>query len=130
MDVFSHYRTISLTIAPFYVYPPAQLTRLSTRRGLAHHLRLLFLKPLPDPLAASHEFRHAPGDATGLARDQGLGGKVIDAGVEAVGNEIGKHLHSGFISMVDVLRGHRFHPRVAAARSPRFAGHERLGGTY
>jgi hypothetical protein len=95
MDVFSHYRTISLTIAPFYVYPPAQLTHLSTRRGLAHHLRLLFLKPLPDPLAASHELRHAPGDAAGLARDQGLGGKVIDAGVEAVGNEIGKHLHSG-----------------------------------
>jgi len=47
---------------------------------------------LTDPLAARHEFLHASLYAAGLALDDGFGGKVIDAGIEAVGDEVEEHL--------------------------------------
>lgn len=60
-------------------------------RGI-HHLRLLFLEPLSDPLTPRHEFLHAPRDAARFALHEGFGGEVVDAGFEAVVYEAGEHL--------------------------------------
>lgn len=65
---------------------------LSPGRGLAHHLRLLLLEPLTDALAAGHELGDAARYAAGLTGDEGFGGEVVDAGVEAVVDEVGEHL--------------------------------------
>jgi hypothetical protein len=53
---------------------------------------LLLLESLANTLAARHKFLDASGDAAGLALDHGFGGEVIDAGVEAVGDEVREHL--------------------------------------
>jgi len=66
------------------------------RRGLIHHLRLLFLEALTDPLAASHELLYTPVDAACFALNQGLRRKVVDAAVKAVRYEIRKHAHEFF----------------------------------
>lgn len=70
--------------------PRANIWRLF--RGV-HHLRLLLREALSYPLATSHELLHAAVDAAGLARDEGLGGEVVDAGVEAAVDETGEHLY-------------------------------------
>ena len=59
---------------------------------LLHHLCLLFSESLADSLGSSHELGDAAGDTSGFAGDQGLGGKVVDAGVEAAVDETGEHL--------------------------------------
>ena len=74
---------------------PASL--LSWRKGglslwLLHHLCLLLSESLTDSLRASHKLGDAARDTSGLAGDQGLGGEVIDAGVEAAVDETGEHL--------------------------------------
>jgi hypothetical protein len=71
---------------------------LSPRRRLVHHLRLLFLEPLPDALTAGHELADASRDAAGLAGDQRFGGEVIDAGLEAMVDEVREHLRRGRVS--------------------------------
>jgi hypothetical protein len=53
---------------------------------------LLFLESLADTLTSRHEFLHAALNAASLALHEGLGGEVIDARVEAVGDEVGEHL--------------------------------------
>jgi hypothetical protein len=73
---------------------------LSPRRRLVHHLRLLFLEPLPDALTAGHELADASRDAAGLAGDQRFGGEVIDAGLEAMVDEVREHLRRWRVSKV------------------------------
>lgn len=67
---------------------------------MTHHLCLLFLESLTDTLTSSHEFLDAAGDATSFAGDEGFGGEVVDAGVEAVGYEVGEHLWMGLGMLV------------------------------
>lgn len=76
---------------------------LSARRRLAHHLCLLFLESLPDPLTARHELLYTSSDAAGLALDEGFGGEVIDAGVEAVGYEVREHLDGCVLALLPDL---------------------------
>lgn len=85
------YRTVRKVEVP---QPSAPSTRppLPTGRRLVHHLRLLFLKSLSDPLTTCHELLYASSHAAGLALDKGFCCEVIDAGVEAVGYEVGEHL--------------------------------------
>lgn len=49
-------------------------------------------------LAACHELLHTSGDASRLALDQRFCGEVVNAGVEAVGYEVGEHLYSILVS--------------------------------
>jgi len=51
------------------------------------------LESLAYPFAAGHEFLDAAADAALLAGDEGLGCEVVDAVVEAVGDEVGEHPH-------------------------------------
>ena len=60
--------------------------------GALHHDGLLLLEPLADPLAAGHELLDAAVHAARLARHERFGGEVIDAGIEAVGDEVREHL--------------------------------------
>ncbi len=57
-----------------------------------HHLCLLLGEPLADALASSHELGDTAADTSGLAGDEGLGGEVVDAGVEAAVDQAGEHL--------------------------------------
>lgn len=82
----SHHTSIVHCLPSF---PRANIWRLF---GVVHHLRLLLREALSYPLAPSHELLHAAVDAAGLAGDEGLGGEVVDAGVEAAVDEAGEHL--------------------------------------
>jgi len=72
---------------------PIPPDHLSSWRWLVHHRRLLFRESLADTLTTRHELLYASSDAAGLALDEGFGGEVVDAGVEAVGDEVGEHAH-------------------------------------
>jgi hypothetical protein len=65
---------------------------LSSWWRLIHHLCLLFLESLSDSFTSCHELLYASSNAAGLALDQGFGGEVVNAGVEAVGDKVGEHL--------------------------------------
>lgn len=56
-----------------------------------HHLRLLLLEAVSYPLRPSHELLYTSGYATLLARDQRLGGEVINTVVEAAVDQARKH---------------------------------------
>jgi hypothetical protein len=71
---------------------------LSPRRRLVHHLCLLFLEPLSDALAASHELADAPRHAACLTSDQRFSSKVVHARLEAVVDEVGEHLRDWGVS--------------------------------
>lgn len=57
-----------------------------------HHLRLLLGETLTNSLSAFHVFLNATRDAAGFFLDEGFGGKVVDAGIEAVGYKVREHL--------------------------------------
>lgn len=65
---------------------------LTSRRRVLHHLCLLLLESLTDPLASCHKLLNAAGDTAGLTLDEGFGSEIVNAGVEAVGDEVGEHL--------------------------------------
>lgn len=65
------------------------------RRGLTHHLCLLFLESLTNSFASCHEFLYTSRDAAGFTGNEGFGGEIVDAGVEAVSDEVGEHLCGG-----------------------------------
>jgi len=56
-------------------------------------MRLLFLKPLSNSLTPSHEFLYTTANTALLTRDEGFGGEVVNAGIKAVGYEVGEHAH-------------------------------------
>jgi len=61
------------------------------------------LESLPDPLAARHKFLYTSANAIGFALHQRFGGEVVDAGVKAVGDEVGEHLRGeGLASSVEL----------------------------
>lgn len=51
--------------------------------GLGRHLGIVLLEPLAQSLAAGHVLLDTACHATVLALGDGLGGEVVDAGVEA-----------------------------------------------
>jgi len=60
---------------------------------LLHHLCLLFLEPQTNSLTSGHEFLDASCYTAGFALNQGFSSEVVDAGIEAVVYEAGKHAH-------------------------------------
>ena len=58
------------------------------------------MESLPYPLSTLHVLLHASRDTAGFALDEGFGGEVVDAGVEAVGDEVGEHLWKWDLSVL------------------------------
>lgn len=52
---------------------------LPSGRRVVHHLSLLLLESLADPLSALHILLDTSGDAAGFALDKGFGGEVVNA---------------------------------------------------
>lgn len=90
---------------------PCYIGESSLSLWLLHHLCLLLGESLADSLATSHELGDAAGDTSGLSGDEGLGGEVVDAGVEAAVDQAGEHLqpcqYVGRYDLQEVLRGRK-----------------------
>lgn len=60
---------------------------------LGRHLGVVLLEALAEALLGEHLLLDAAGDAAVLARRERLGGEVVDAGVEAVVNDVAEDVH-------------------------------------
>lgn len=60
--------------------------------SLHHHGLVLFLEPLVQASRSLHELVDTTQDTALFAVDQGLGGEVVDAVIEAALDELGVHL--------------------------------------
>ena len=86
-------RVISLSYTAIQLFHhPILFVHLSARRRVIHHLCLLLRESLSDSLSALHIFLDTSRDAAGFFLYKGFGGEIVDAGIEAVGDEIRKHL--------------------------------------
>lgn len=66
--------------------------RLLVLLHLGSHLGIVLLEALAQALLGEHLLLDAAGDAAGLAGGKGLGGEVVDAGGEAVVDEVTEQL--------------------------------------
>lgn len=62
---------------------------------LGGHLGIVLLEALGEASLGGHGLLHAAGDAAVLARRDGLGCEVVDAGHEAVVDQAAEELHEG-----------------------------------
>lgn len=74
------------------VHPLPHFVVLPAGGRLLHHLGLLFLKPLSNPLTARHEFLDTACDTASFSRYEGFGCEVVNTGIKAVRYEVREHL--------------------------------------
>lgn len=79
-----------------------RLTRLPLRH-LGGHGGVELAEALAQAGLRRHRLGHAPADAARLAAREGLGGEVVDAGVEAVVDEAGEDLRDGGEGVSEVV---------------------------
>lgn len=72
-----------------YSFPHSDLLVLL---HLGSHLGVVLLEALAEALLGEHLLLDAAGDAAGLAGRQGLRGEIVDAGYEAVVDEVAEEL--------------------------------------
>lgn len=83
--------------APVRAYSPAPpaTVDLLLPAHLGGHLGIVLLEALSEASLGGHGLLHAAGDAAVLARRDGLGCEVVDAGHEAVVDQAAEELHGG-----------------------------------
>ena len=74
---------------------PSNLLRGALPLHLGGDLGIVLLEALAQALGHGHGLLDAAGDAAGLAGRQRLGGEVVDAGHEAVVDEVAEQLWDG-----------------------------------